>query len=155
MTFDIVSKFCIKMFSALYYILKEAQAHLSRQKKNNTEYIVVRNYTIQRLAAQKTLLIFLFLRQSYLTHNIGVIQALVKQLIKMESEYEYLWPKNDSHPFILRPQFLQFLEIWFEKSGARNLVREIWFKKSGSANSDFFFLVRDKWLTRKTGGFIL
>ena len=46
MTFDIVSKFCIKMFLALYYILKEAQAHLSRQKKNNTEYIVVRNYTI-------------------------------------------------------------------------------------------------------------
>ena len=28
-----VSKFCIKMFLALYYILKEAQAHLSRQKK--------------------------------------------------------------------------------------------------------------------------
>ena len=45
MTFDIVSKFCIKMFSALYYILKEAQAHLSRQKKNNTEYIVVCNYS--------------------------------------------------------------------------------------------------------------
>ena len=45
------------------------------------------------------------------------------------------------HPFILRPQFLQFLEIWFEKSGSRNLDREIWFKKSGSANSDFFFLV--------------
>ena len=40
------------------------------------------------------------------------------------------------HPFILRPRFLQFLEIWFEKSGSRNLVRE-------------------KWLTRKKGGFIL
>ena len=35
------------------------------------------------------------------------------------------------HPFILRPQFLQFLEIWLEKSGSRNLVREIWFKESG------------------------
>ena len=42
----------------------------------------------------------------------------------------------------------------FKKSGSRNLVREIWFKKSGSANSDFF-LVQEKWLTRKTGGFIL
>ena len=30
---DRVRKFCIKMFLALYYILKEAQAHLSRQKK--------------------------------------------------------------------------------------------------------------------------
>ena len=43
-----------------------------------------------------------------------------------------------THPFILQPQFLQFLEIWFEKSGSRNLVREIWFEKSGSAKSDFF-----------------
>ena len=41
----------------------------------------------------------------------------------------------DLHPFILRPRFLQFLEIWFEKSGSRNLVRE-------------------QWLTRKKGGFI-
>ena len=39
--------------------------------------------------------------------------------------------KKHSHPFILRPQFLQFLEIWFEKSGARNLVREKWFFKLG------------------------
>ena len=36
------------------------------------------------------------------------------------------------HPFILQPRFLQFLEIWLEKSGWRNLVREIWFEKSGS-----------------------
>jgi hypothetical protein len=40
--------------------------------------------------------------------------------------------KNFPHPFILRPRFLKFLEIWFEKSGSRNLVREIWFEKSGS-----------------------
>ena len=61
-------------------------------------------------------------------------------------------------PFILHPRFLQFLEIWFEKSGLRNLVREIWFKKSGSRKMVFqtwiFFLVREKWLTRKKGGFI-
>ena len=41
-----------------------------------------------------------------------------------------------THPFILRPQFLQFLnlvrEIWFKTSGSRNLVRKIWFEKSGS-----------------------
>ena len=50
-----------------------------------------------------------------------------------------------SHPFIL-----QFLEIWFEKSGSRKVVDQInrWFytinphffrlEKSGPANSDFF-----------------
>ena len=27
-----------------------------------------------------------------------------------------------SHPFILRPRFLQFLKIWFEKSGSRKVV---------------------------------
>ena len=43
-----------------------------------------------------------------------------------------------THPFILHPQFLQFLEIWFEKSGSINLFGEIWFQKSDSANSDFF-----------------
>ena len=40
-------------------------------------------------------------------------------------------------------------EIWFEISGSKNLVRKIWFEKSGSANLDFFFLVREKWLTRR------
>ena len=39
--------------------------------------------------------------------------------------------KIANHPFILRPQFLQLLEIWFEKSGSRKVVREIWFEKSG------------------------
>ena len=29
-------------------------------------------------------------------------------------------------PFILRPRFLQFVEIWFEKSGSRKVVREKW-----------------------------
>ena len=47
------------------------------------------------------------------------------------------------HPFILQPWFLQFLEIWFEKSGWRNLVGEIWFEKSGSRN-----LVQEKWLCK-------
>ena len=40
----------------------------------------------------------------------------------------------------------------------RNLVREIWFEKSGSRivvlKTRIFFLVREKWLTRKKGGFI-
>jgi hypothetical protein len=34
------------------------------------------------------------------------------------------------------------LEIWFKKSGSRNLVQEIWFKKSGSRKmvlQTFFF----------------
>ena len=48
------------------------------------------------------------------------------------------------HPFILRPRFLQFLEIWFEKSGSRKVVLQ----------TRIFFLVREKWLTRKKGGFI-
>ena len=34
-------------------------------------------------------------------------------------------------PFILRPRFLQFVEIWFEKSGSRKVVQEKWFEKSG------------------------
>ena len=29
-------------------------------------------------------------------------------------------------PFILRPRFLLFVEIWFEKSGSRKVVREKW-----------------------------
>ena len=77
--------------------------------------------------------------------------------------------KSANYSFILLPRFLQFLEIWFEKSGSRNLVREKRFckigffsasrnvvdqkkmglytinppyfrlEKSGSAESDFFF----------------
>ena len=60
-----------------------------------------------------------------------------------------------THPFILRPQFLQFLEIWFEKSGSRNLVREIWFENSGWPEKKMvlyhrssFFQVGEKRLTR-------
>ena len=69
------------------------------------------------------------------------------------------------HPFILQPQFLQFLEIlfveiWFEKSGSRNLVREIWFKKNGSRKmvdqkkkSEFaeplFYTFLEKWSQNK------
>ena len=60
------------------------------------------------------------------------------------------------HPFILQPRFLQFLEIWFEKCGWRNLVQEIWFEKSGWPekkvviyHKSTFFVVREKWLTRK------
>ena len=47
---------------------------------------------------------------------------------------------DHSHPFILHPRFLQFLEIWFEKYGSRNLVGDN--------------LVQEKWLTRKKGGLI-
>ena len=90
--------------------------------------------------------------------------------------------RKDLHPFILRPRFLQFLEIWFEKSGSRNLVREKRFCKIGffSASRNvvdqkkmglyykstlfqvgekwfcrigFFFLVWEKWLTRKKSEF--
>ena len=60
------------------------------------------------------------------------------------------------HSFILHPRFLQFLEIWFVKSGLRNLVREIWFEKSGCPEKKVvlyhkspFFQVGEKWLTRK------
>ena len=83
-----------------------------------------------------------------------------------------------THPFSLCPCFLQFLEIWFEKFGSKILVGEKWFcklwfsswfqkngwpekrwvytrnlpffrlEKSGFANS-IFFLVWEKWLTRK------
>jgi hypothetical protein len=70
-----------------------------------------------------------------------------------------------THPFILHTRFLKFLEIWFEKSGLRYLVREKWFtrKKVGLyykstffqvgekwfCKLGIFFLVREKWLTRK------
>ena len=36
-----------------------------------------------------------------------------------------IWKSPYYHPFILRPRFLQFLEIWFKKPGWRNLFREI------------------------------
>jgi hypothetical protein len=47
---------------------------------------------------------------------------------------------SSTHPFILRHRFGQFLEIWFKKSGSRNLVQGkvvlqsqifFWFEKSG------------------------
>ena len=67
-----------------------------------------------------------------------------------------MYNKLHIHPFILRPRFLQFLEIWFEKSGSRNLVREIWFEKSGWPekkvvlyHKSCFFQVGEKWLTKK------
>ena len=55
--------------------------------------------------------------------------------------------KSAIYPFILRPRFLQFLEIWFEISGSRNLVREKWFCKLR-----FFFWVSKKkiWVCQTT-----
>ena len=53
------------------------------------------------------------------------------------------------HPFILRPQFLQFLGIWLEKSGSRNLVwekvvvqKKRWFYP---LNPHFFRLEKSGW----------
>ena len=45
-------------------------------------------------------------------------------------------------PFILCPQFLQFVEIWFKKSGSRNLVWEKWFEKSGWPEKKGSFIVQ-------------
>ena len=51
--------------------------------------------------------------------------------------------KEPRHPFILRSRFLQYLEIWFEKSGWKKVVDQkkrwfytinllfLWFEKSG------------------------
>ena len=62
-----------------------------------------------------------------LIHEVKVSRNWEKRIAQVQS------------PFYSAPQFLKFLEIWFKKSGSRNLVQEIWFKKSGSANSDFFW----------------
>ena len=51
------------------------------------------------------------------------------------------------HPFILQPQFLQFLEIWFEKSGSINLVQEKWFCKLGF----FFWFEKSGWPEKQVG----
>ena len=56
--------------------------------------------------------------------------------------------KSANYSFILLPRFLQFLEIWFEKSGSRNMIREKWFCKLG------FFSGSRKADDRKKGGFI-
>ena len=78
-----------------------------------------------------------------------------------QSQYYMIQGSREIHhsPFYSAPSFFQFLEIWFEKSGSRNQVREIWFEESGLRKvvqqTRIFFLVREKWLTRKTGGFIL
>ena len=65
-------------------------------------------------------------------------------------------PKWSTHPFILQPRFLQFLEIRFQKYGLRNLVQEIWFEKSGWPEKKVVLyhkstrnLVHEKWLARK------
>ena len=52
-------------------------------------------------------------------------------------------------------QTLTFVMLWTIYSATsflekcRKVVREIWFEKSGSRN-----LVREKWLTRKKGGHV-
>ena len=46
------------------------------------------------------------------------------------------------HPFNLGPLFLQFLEIWFEKSGWSEKKEVLYYKST-------FFVVWEKWLTRK------
>ena len=62
-------------------------------------------------------------------------------------------------PFILQPRFLLFVEIWFEKYGSRNMVREIWFEKSGSRKvvlqTRIFFSGQPLFSNHKKGGFIL
>ena len=63
-----------------------------------------------------------------------------------------LWP---SHPFILHPRFLQFIEIWFKKYGSRNLVREKWLtrKKNWVCRTTFleqlFYTFLEKCLQNK------
>ena len=82
--------------------------------------------------------------------------------------WQGLYPSGG--PFNLQPFFLKGVKKWFEKYGSRNLVLEIWFEKSGSKNlvrekwleksgwpekkvvlnyKSTFFLVQEKWLTRK------
>ena len=63
--------------------------------------------------------------------NISLEQIVKKQRCASSICHFYF----DSGPFILQPLFKKGVENWFEKSGSRNLVRE-------------------KWLTRKKGGFI-
>ena len=50
------------------------------------------------------------------------------------------------HPFILRPRFFQFLEIWFEKSVSRNMVRKRWFY---TVNPPFFWFEKSGWPEKK------
>ena len=61
-----------------------------------------------------------------------------------------LWVLNTHTPFYSAPSIFGVF---------RNLVGEIWFEKPGSRKvvlqTRTSFLVREKWLTRKTGGFIL
>ena len=62
---------------------------------------------------------------------------------------------TEDHLFCNLFSRISSVEKWFEKSGSRNLVQEIWFEKNNSSNLDFFFLFREKWLTRRKCGFIL
>ena len=49
--------------------------------------------------------------------------------VYIEINDDFFLLSQTKHPFILRPRFLQFIELWFKKSGLRNLVQEKWFCK--------------------------
>ena len=56
-----------------------------------------------------------------------------------------------THPFILHPQFLQFLEIWFVKSGSRKVVdqkKKIWVCRT-TFLKPLFYTFLEKWLQNK------
>ena len=63
---------------------------------------------------------------------------------KQMTKFEFLC----IHPFILWPRFLQFLKIWFEKSGSRIVVdqKKRWFYTMDLA---FFRLEKSGWPERK------
>ena len=98
----------------------------------------------------------------YFWNRIVSLSVMIRYLCK-----EILWPKYRElmklHFFTISQRTIysatSFLEkcrkvVW--KSGLRNLVQEIWFEKSGWPEKNVviyhkskFFLVREKWLTRK------
>ena len=101
-------------------------------KRKIVPYLKVKKSKIAFVSIEK-LLYWLNLNRACQNHIWEVIQnsrynnaSAVNPGLKESKNEKAFSPTGwlSNHPFILRPRFLQFLEIWFEKSGSRNLVRE-------------------------------
>ena len=146
----VLTKLSLRFFAILCF-LKVNYVHPPKPKKEGVNQ-VLRKWT-------SPIAIFISL-QSGLSVNLlikrvdcPIVEDLENQayqfLPKIQIYCTKLWiehGKCSAHPFAIQ-WTIYSATTFLEKF--RKVVREIWFEKSGSRN-----LVREKWLTKKKGGFI-
>ena len=87
-------------------------------------------------------------------NNQMTAQLTIQEYLQKDSSE--IFPQKTQSPFYSAPSIFAVLrnlvrEVWFEKYGSRNMVREKWLtrKKVVLYHKSTFFLVPEKWLTRK------